>query len=253
VRARVPLFFSRSRALWNNGRVKVLLVGPRVAAVALVLSFGHGERPATATEAAKTTTSIERVAPPVSVVAEKEREAERLPLKGPVTPDVPKRSTLTPMGRQEAISFLAEAWQQSQGETPGDSTLAVLCAHWSHETDHGRRMHAYNFGGIKGVGPSGQSLVMWTREHVGEERLVRRTFRAYSSPEEGARDYVNLLAERYGAAFRGAREASIERFVTGLYSRGYFTDDEQTYLRSLARLVRECARDLSRAPQDPRR
>jgi hypothetical protein len=233
--------------------VKVLLVGPRVAAVALVLSLGHGERPATATEAAKTTARVERVALPVSVVTEKEPEAESLPLKDLVTPESPKRPTITPMGRHEAISFLADAWLESQGEAPSNSTLAVLCAHWSHETDRGRRMHAYNFGGIKGAGPSGQSIVMWTREHVGEERLVRRTFRAYPSPEEGARDYVNLLAERYGAAFRGAREARIERFVTGLSSRGYFTDDEQTYLRSLARLVRDCARDISRAAQDPNR
>jgi hypothetical protein len=233
--------------------VKVLLVGPRVAAVALVLSLGQGERPAIATEAAQTTAKLERFTPPVSVVTEKEPEAERPPVKDLETPGAPKRSTITPMGRLEAISFLADAWRESQGEAPDDSTLAVLCAHWSHETDHGRRMHAYNFGGIKGVGPSGQSLVLSTREHVGEERLVRRTFRAYSSPEEGARDYVNLLAERYGAAFRGAREASIERFVTGLSSRGYFTDDEQTYLRSLARLVRKCARDLSRGPKNPRR
>jgi hypothetical protein len=233
--------------------VKVVFVGPRVAAVALVLSFGHGERPATATEATKTVTSLSRGAPPASAIVEKERQQDAPPLAGPVTPEAPKRSTLTPMGRHEAISFLADAWRESQGEAPSDSTLAVLCAHWSHETDHGRRMHAHNFGGIKGVGPSGQSLVMWTREHVGEERLVRRTFRAYSSPEEGARDYVNLLSERYGAAFRGAREASIERFVTGLSSRGYFTDDEQTYLRSLARLVRECARELSRAPSNQNR
>jgi len=235
--------------------VKVLLVGPRVAAVALVLSLGQGERPAIATEAAKTTTTTttnttntpDPVAAPVSAAAEREQLPQGPPPRGPVTPEVVKRSTLTPMGRKEAVSFLADAWRESQSEAPSDSTLAVLCAHWSHETDHGRRMHAFNFGGIKGVGPSGQSLVIWTREHVGEERLVRRTFRAYASPEEGARDYVKLLADRYSVAFRAAREASIERFVTGLGSRGYFTDDEQTYLRSLARLVRECARDLASA------
>jgi flagellum-specific peptidoglycan hydrolase FlgJ len=231
--------------------VKVLLVGPLVAALALGLSLGQGERPATATEAAKTAAKLDRAPPPVTGVVEPKRQPERPPLKSSVTPEAPKRSSITPMARHDAISFLADAWQESQGEAPSTSTLAVLCAHWSHETDHGRRMHAYNFGGIKGVGPSGQSLVIWTREHVGEERLVRRTFRAYASPEEGARDYVNLLAERYSAAFRAAREASIERFVTGLGSRGYFTDDEQTYLRSLARLVRECARDLARVPASP--
>lgn len=231
--------------------MKVLLVGPLVAALALALSVGQGERPATATEAAKPATKLGRATPPVSRAAEPERRPEGPPPKSSVAKEAPKRSSITPMGRQDAISFLADAWRESQGEAPSDSTLAVLCAHWSHETDHGRRMHAYNFGGIKGVGPSGQSLVIWTREHVGEERLVRRTFRAYASAEEGARDYVNLLAERYSVAFRAAREASIERFVTGLGSRGYFTDDEQTYLRSLARLVRECARDLPRAPASP--
>lgn len=222
-------------------------MGPLVLAVTLLLSAGRDERRATAT-----------VRPPLIVA---ERTFDRTEPLGTAPEGRPaleaseetskptKAPTLTPMGRKEAVAFLADAWKESQGEAPSDPTLAVLCAHWSHETDHGRRMHAYNFGGIKGVGPSGESLMIWTREHGGTE-LVRRTFRAYSSPEEGARDYVNLLVERYSAAFRGARDASIERFVTGLGSRGYFTDDEQTYLRSLARLVRDCARDLEREPAE---
>jgi flagellum-specific peptidoglycan hydrolase FlgJ len=151
------------------------------------------------------------------------------------------------MTREEAIAHLARAWEASQARPPSDATLAVLCAHWSHETDHGRRMHGYNFGGIKGVAPSGGRVLIWTREELDGRRLVRRTFRAYASPEEGALDYVNLLSARYSAAFRAAREASVERFVAGLGARAYFTDDEQTYLRSLSRLVRDCSRAVAAA------
>lgn len=230
-------------------------MGPAVIALGLSLGMGLSERRATATakgpspeivaepthEAAKASPTVQPEKIAEEIVQETVEETAK-PAKAPV---------ITPMGRREAISFLADAWQESQGEAPSSSTLAVLCAHWSHETDHGRRMHAFNFGGIKGAGPSGASVMIWTRENGETERLVRRTFRAYASPEEGARDYVNLLVERYSVAFRAAREASIERFVSGLGSRGYFTDDEQTYLRSLARLVRDCARDLERPPSEP--
>jgi flagellum-specific peptidoglycan hydrolase FlgJ len=221
-------------------------------AVALVLSIGQGERRAIATTATDAPASGVRRAEPISAPVETERTRAGPALQRvAVSPTPSKPSTLTPMDRKQALSFFSNAWQASRGEVPSHATLAVLCAHWSHETDHGRRMHAYNFGGIKGVGPSGGSLMMWTREHGDTERLVRRTFRAYGSPEEGAGDYVNLLAERYSAAFRAAREGNVERFVSGLASRGYFTDDEQTYLRSLARLVRECTRDLRHAPSSP--
>lgn len=212
-------------------------------AAALALSLGRGERPAAAIEAVKPV-HRDALAPREPARAATAATPSTPPADEP-TPKLPTgRAAITPMDREVAVSYLADAWQSTLNETPSERTLALLCAHWAHETDHGRRMYAYNFGGIKGTGPGGNSVVIWTRELDGEARFVQRTFRAYLTPEEGARDYVNLLAQRYSAALRAAREASVERFVTALSARGYFTDDESTYLRSLARLARGCTRDL---------
>ncbi|HEX5100467.1 MAG TPA: glucosaminidase domain-containing protein [Polyangiaceae bacterium] len=241
--------------------MRLSFAGPAAAALLLVLSLGQGERPATATEARAAApvpgvTAVSRAAPAaplLAAVAEQPPPVEATTGGGAQEPENPPRtderdgarSSITPMAREEALVHLSEAWQRSQGEAPSDHTLAILCAHWAHETDHGRRMYGYNFGGIKGTSPSGASVVVWTRERTDEARLVRRTFRSYASPEEGARDYVTLLAERYSAAFRAAREKSIERFVSALGARGYFTDDEQVYLRSLSRLARDCGPSAS--------
>jgi flagellum-specific peptidoglycan hydrolase FlgJ len=228
--------------------------------VALALGLGEGERPAIATEAhAPAPAPGRRALVHFAPVEPQAIEPASAPLPSPADPPRTEdteedtlpaaenesesaRSSITPMEKDEAVQHLSQAWREVEGEAPSDLTLTILCAHWAHETHHGRRMYGYNFGGIKGTSPSGKSVVVWTRERPDEERLVKRTFRAYDSAEEGARDYVKLLAERYSAAFRAAREHRIERFVSALGSRGYFTDDEQVYLRSLARLARACGR-----------
>jgi hypothetical protein len=96
----------------------------------------------------------------------------------------------------------------------------------------------YNFGGLKGTGPSGLSAACSTREGHGAtaERVVAR-FRAYGSAEEGARDYVGLLARRYPDALRAAESGDAKGFVSALKARGYFTDDEAAYSRSVQSLA----------------
>lgn len=154
----------------------------------------------------------------------------------------------TPMAEGDAAAHLARAWRAVQGAHPSEQTLAVLWAQWAHETARGQRMHAYNFAGIKGRGPSGASVVVWTREGSTSSDLVRRTFRAYRAPSEGARDYVRLLAERYPSALRAAREGNALNFVSALDQGGYFTGDTRAYLRAVLSLSVECRRrGLSRA------
>jgi flagellum-specific peptidoglycan hydrolase FlgJ len=149
----------------------------------------------------------------------------------------------TPMGEDEAAGHLAAAWQSVVGTQASPLTLSLLWAHWAHETGRGQRMHAYNFAGIKGQGPSGASVVVWTREGAGPSpELVRRTFRAYRSPAEGARDYVRLLVKRYPSALRGAKSGNVLDFASGLESGGYFTGDGRAYHRALASLSIECRR-----------
>jgi hypothetical protein len=97
----------------------------------------------------------------------------------------------------------------------------------------------FNFGGIKGKGPSGLGAAYMTREGWGEnERRLVDTFRAYTTAAEGAADYVSLLNRRYPDAIAAAREGDPSGFVSALKERGYFTGNEAAYTRSVTALAK---------------
>ncbi len=148
-----------------------------------------------------------------------------------------QRTQMTPSA---ASAELRRAWTRVTGETPDDKTVALLTAQWAHETAHGASMYNYNFGGIKGKGPTGLSVEQHTKEGWGRnERQITDRFRAYESPEAGAEDYVKLLTHRFPEAANAARAGNTEGFVQGLKQRGYFTGDAQAYHRSVASLSEE--------------
>jgi flagellum-specific peptidoglycan hydrolase FlgJ len=144
----------------------------------------------------------------------------------------------TRLSGSEAAEALRAAWTQVRGEAPSQETLSVLVGQWAHETGRGQSMLNYNFGGIKGTGPSGLSAAYSTREGWGEgaTREVAR-FRAYGSAEEGARDYVSLLARRYPNAVSAAEAGDARGFVQALKTKGYFTDNVASYSRSVESLA----------------
>ncbi len=137
----------------------------------------------------------------------------------------------------QASDALRTAWRAVTGEEPSDKTVRILTAQWAHETAHGASMFNYNFGGIKGVGPSGLSVSQRTREGFGEtERTITDRFRAYQTAEEGATDYVRLLSKRFPEAVQAARDGDPSAFVHALKNRGYFTGDLGAYTRSVVAL-----------------
>ena len=134
---------------------------------------------------------------------------------------------------------LARAHQAQFGRAASPALLDVLTAHVSLETARGSRMFNFNFGGIKGAGPSGQSAHYLTREvgANGEDRHLVDGFRAYGSLNEGAGDYLRFLHRGYGKAFDAASRGDVDAFAGALKSRGYFTENVEPYaaaLRSLA-------------------
>jgi hypothetical protein len=95
-------------------------------------------------------------------------------------------------------------------------------------------MYNYNFGGIKGTGPTGLTVAQRTKEGWGKtERSITDHFRAYESAQDGASDYVKLLMAHYPEAVTAANRGDASGFVRGLKQRGYFTGDEQAYERSV--------------------
>lgn len=145
--------------------------------------------------------------------------------------------TRTRLDASQARDALASAWRNVHGEEPDDDTVRILTAQWAHETGHGASMFNYNFGGIKGAGPSGLSVAQRTREGWGDtERTIIDKFRAYGTAEEGATDYVRLLAKRFPDAVESARAGDPAGFVRALKARGYFTGNEGEYTRSIVAL-----------------
>lgn len=137
----------------------------------------------------------------------------------------------------QASAALARAYETVFGEAPPPETLKILTAQWAHETGHGASMFNYNFGGIKGQSAEGLSVAQRTREGWGEtEKTIVDNFRAYRTAEDGATDYVRLLARRFPAALDAARAGDPEGFVRGLKAKNYFTGNEAAYTRSIVAL-----------------
>jgi hypothetical protein len=145
----------------------------------------------------------------------------------------------TPLTGSQAADALQAAWQGAMGRAPSQNTLSILVGQWAHETGRGAAMLNYNFGGIKGSGPSGASTVYATHEGSGGSAVqIRDRFRAYDSPEQGASDYLSLLQRRYPDALQAAERGDPVGFVQALKARGYFTGDEAAYAKSVAGLAR---------------
>lgn len=143
----------------------------------------------------------------------------------------------TPMSGSEAADAISKAWTKRYGAPPSKETLSILTAQWALETGHGKSMCNYNFGGIKGTGPSGLSASYKTKEGWGATEVsITDRFRAYNSPEEGAADYLALLDRRYGNALDAARAGDAAGFVHGLKTRGYFTGNEEVYTKNVVAL-----------------
>jgi hypothetical protein len=229
------------RRLWTTKRVLDRRAGlSALLAVAFVLSDTSHRVASGATEAAQP--RVER-----DLAAEQCDRFWRLAtlsttsvgavLRRPSTGDTePLRTALS--GRQ-ASDAIAKAWKRRFGRAPEREALAILTAHWAHETNQGASMFNYNFGGIKGAGPNGASVARRAREGHGlDVRGGNHRFRAYATAAEGARDYLELLAKRYRPALEAAERGDTAGFVDSLWAGGYFTGDQQVYLRQVALLAR---------------
>ena len=143
----------------------------------------------------------------------------------------------TPRGGEEAASAIASAYQSVTGHAPTAKQLSLLVAQWSLETGGGRSMMNYNFGGIKGSSPGGLSAAYTTKEGYGAtERTLVDRFRAYSSPEEGAADYLRTLRARFPKSFDAVRAGDAAEFAHTLKREGYYTGSEADYTRAIAQI-----------------
>lgn len=151
---------------------------------------------------------------------------------------VPRMRTV--LSGEQAAEALRNAWQQSMGSAPSRGTLSVLTAQWAHETGRGQSMMNFNFGGIKGTGPTGMTATYATHEGFGSTKhRIEDGFRAYDTPQQGAADYMSLLVRRYPGAISAAEQENPSKFVHALREGGYFTGDPTAYARSVGLLANQ--------------
>ncbi|HEX6766066.1 MAG TPA: glucosaminidase domain-containing protein [Polyangiaceae bacterium] len=170
------------------------------------------------------------------------------PPNGERRPEPPPRSSSsfralsgarTPLGGDEAALHLARAWSTVLGEPAPARALELLWAQWALETGRGQAMRGNNFGGIKAE--RGGALLETTEGFGSSRTRVKARFRTYSTPEDGARDHVSLIARRYPGALEALRRGDAAGFVRELSQGGYFTADPETYRRGIEQLAAEHA------------
>lgn len=159
----------------------------------------------------------------------------------------------TPVSRADLRAAIGRAHQKLTGHAAPAALLDTLTAHASLETGSGAQMYNYNFGGIKGTSPSGETARMRTREVIeGREIEVRDGFRSYRSLDDGALDYVRLMRDRFGGAVARAEVGDVDGFAHALKQARYYTADESKYASALRGLSTTTGEAASPATIDAR-
>jgi hypothetical protein len=140
----------------------------------------------------------------------------------------------TPASMADIRASLARALESATGRRPNARTVDVLAAQVSLETAHGGAMYNFNFGGIKGASPGGETANYMTREVVGGRDVhLQQGFRAYGSLDDGARDYVSVLRARFPQAYAQAVAGNVDGFAHALKQSNYYTAAEAEYAAGL--------------------
>ncbi len=153
--------------------------------------------------------------------------------------------TRTKVSASDLRAAIARACEQVHGSAPKE-LVDTLTAQASLETGSGQHMYNYNFGGIKGVGPTGLTAKCRTNEVLnGKTVSIVDGFRAYGTLDEGALDYVTTLRGRFGRSWDAAVVGDVRGFAHALKQQGYYTANEADYVKALSGLYRQGGGDPS--------
>jgi hypothetical protein len=197
---------------------------------------------------------------------------------------------------RQVAAALEASWTTLLGSAPKQSSLSVLLAQSALETGHWKYSYCYNLGNAKaGASWQGDYCFYPADEIVNEaqaasaiaERALRTDgvaghdveltalprgqvkvtlhpdhpwcrFRAFTSLQDGADDYLGLLHKRFKAAWPAIEAGDPEGFVRTLRELGYFTASLERYLPPVQQLFDKFSKLLSDpqasvpAPASPR-
>lgn len=151
----------------------------------------------------------------------------------------------TPVDPFVALGALCLAFYLVFGRPPTVSEAKILWAGSSHETGKFARMKNNGVAGVKATpGYKGDVAIYKTTERENGVNVVKdQPFRAYKSPLDGFKDWLDLLRRLYPAALAAAARGDVEGYVEGLQNgvggRKYFTADPEAYTAGVWRNLRE--------------
>jgi phage gp37-like protein len=173
---------------------------------------------------------------------------------------IPQQTVLT---WEQASTALR--WAMTDTSEPTLDQLALGCAKSALETGRWQKMWNFNWGNLK----SGETYVgMYTcfrcnevldgkvrwfdpaGELDGNMHLTGKTFavppghpqtrfRAFANEWDGAQSYIEVLQQRFPAAWKALLTGSPEQYVHALKASRYFTADEAPYLKGVRSLFNE--------------
>jgi hypothetical protein len=151
----------------------------------------------------------------------------------------------------EATYALREGFKLVYGKYPSDKSLAVLWAKSALETGRWKEMHCYNFGNIKKrhVPDDGHYFTMFRCGEIlkGKEIFFdpphpQTHFRAWKTPEDGAKAYIMFVGNtrgRYFPAWLKVLDGDPEGYSRELSRLGYYTASVELYTKGVVRLFNE--------------
>jgi flagellum-specific peptidoglycan hydrolase FlgJ len=162
-----------------------------------------------------------------------------------------KEAKKTPISTVEFVESARRIIPNVFGSEFPNEAIALFWAQWALETGKGKHCYNYNLGNIKQFD---RSKPLHMLDHVweiinGEKKIFPKGhpqtwFRAYENLDEGMYDYLSLLKYRYKSSIEGAKEGDPVKFVSMLKKYGYFTANEQEYLKAIKSLQSEFLRTL---------
>ncbi len=165
---------------------------------------------------------------------------------------------LTPVTPNEVFGALQSAWQRQFGALPQRSSLLVLLAQWALETGRGKSMHCFNLGNVKSGGQAGDWCFFRCNEIIKGKVVwfdpddAACRFRAFKTLEDGARDYLQTLHNRFTKAWPAVLEGAPADFSHLLRKQNYYTANEAQYTGTLVALFKEFERTVAvDAPNGP--
>lgn len=126
----------------------------------------------------------------------------------------------------------------------GHDSRLVLLSQWCLETGGGKSCHRWNIGNVKHLRGDGHAWTMFggVTEVLGgrvqrfEPPDPQTWFRAFSTLDAGATDYLAILRTRFASAWPAVLAGDPAAFGHALAVQHYYTSPEQAYVTVLVRL-----------------